>query len=379
MISYYLNVKLTDIIYILTKKIIMINRSILQKIRPLSILVMFTLMMNCVENKKTTSEVENSENEENVTAQMVTPENYNRAETDQTFTYYSKLAPINEFFHYKQLTPLDNQGVVRMNRDCVYSGALIDTEGGATLTVPEMPDDRYMSVMLTDNDMYVPDIYHEAGTYNLPEDTRYLFAVIRIQILDPSDESELQMVNALQEQFVINATNAQPFVAPDWDQASLKKLHDKYNAEFAKYDMYPDEWSGKRGEVNDETRRLAVAGAWGLFPNKEATYINYDGGNLYGDKCYVATYNVPEKNAFWSITVYGADGKMQSENCILNETNVKKNDDGSFTVHFGSEENCPDAKNRLDITDGWNFLMRVYRPGDTVLDGSYKLPEVEAL
>ncbi|GAA4834359.1 DUF1214 domain-containing protein [Algivirga pacifica] len=311
-------------------------------------------------------------------AMEVTPENYARAETDQTFTYYAKLAPINTFFHYKKLTPLDNQGVVRMNRDCVYSGGLIDTKGGATLTVPKMPDNRYMSVMLTDNDMYVPDIYHKAGTYNLPEDTRYLFAVIRIQILDPDDSEELEMVNKLQEQFEIKASSSEPFKAPNWDQASLKTLHDEYNSEFAKYDKYPDEWSGTKEEVDEKSRRLAVAGAWGLFPNKEATYINYDGGNLSGDKCYKATYKIPENNAFWSITVYGKDGKMQNENCILNETNTIKNDDGTFTVHFGSATNCSDdVKNRLDITDGWNFLMRVYRPGESVLNGSYKLPEVE--
>jgi hypothetical protein len=30
--------------------------------------------------------------------------------------------------------------------------------------------------------------------------------------------------------------------------------------------------------------------------------------------------------------------------------------------------------NRLDVTPGWNFVMRVYRPGRSVLDGSYVLP-----
>ena len=32
-----------------------------------------------------------------------------------------------------------------------------------------------------------------------------------------------------------------------------------------------------------------------------------------------------------------------------------------------------DVPNRLDAPDGWNFLMRVYRPGESVLNGSYKL------
>jgi len=36
---------------------------------------------------------------------------------------------------------------------------------------------------------------------------------------------------------------------------------------------------------------------------------------------------------------------------------------------------CRTAWTRLDAPDGWNFLMRVYRPGKSVLSGSYKLPD----
>jgi hypothetical protein len=44
-------------------------------------------------------------------------------------------------------------------------------------------------------------------------------------------------------------------------------------------------------------------------------------------------------------------------------------------VYFGSKEACGDVPNRLDVSEGWNFLMRVYRPGPSVLNGSYKLPD----
>ena len=54
------------------------------------------------------------------------------------------------------------------------------------------------------------------------------------------------------------------------------------------------------------------------------------------------------------------------------------NADGTFTVHFGSKEVCGDVPNRLDAPEGWNFLMRVYRPGQSVLNGSYKLPDAVA-
>jgi len=54
---------------------------------------------------------------------------------------------------------------------------------------------------------------------------------------------------------------------------------------------------------------------------------------------------------------------------------AKKNDDGSVTVHFGG---CGDDRpNCLPITEGWNFLMRLYQPGPGALDGSWTLPSIE--
>ncbi|MEK6481053.1 DUF1254 domain-containing protein [Catalinimonas sp. 4WD22] len=308
--------------------------------------------------------------------QKVTPETFIRAETDNMFSTDADKTTINEFVHYRSLTPLDRQNVIRMNRDVLYSSVLVDTKGGATITIPEMPDDRYMSTLVVDNDHYVPTIIHESGTHPIPDDTRYVIILLRIQVLNPNDPEEIKMINNLQDQFRINASSSEPFPGFHWDRASLDSLRDIYNAEFAKYDRFPSDWAGARGEVNEETRHLAAAGGWGLFPEKEAIYINYNGGNLSGDKCYMATYEVPDNEGFWSITVYGEDGKMKSENMIQNASNTTFNEDGTFTVYFGSEENCPEAENRLDITDGWNFLMRVYLPGESVRNGTYQLPEV---
>ena len=72
--------------------------------------------------------------------------------------------------------------------------------------------------------------------------------------------------------------------------------------------------------------------------------------------------------------MYGNDGFMKSDHNIVNSSNVKLNADGTFTVYFGSVKSCGEVPNRLDTTDGWNFLMRIYRPGKSVLEGAYKLP-----
>jgi hypothetical protein len=312
------------------------------------------------------------------TGDEVTQANYARAESDRTFFNISGLAGgVNKFWFIRNVTPLDKQTVVRMNKDTLYAGAVVDTSMGATITVPEVPKGRYFSVLMIDNDHYSPGVIYTPGTHDLPRDTKYLFLILRIQLLHPDDPSDVQLVNSLQDQFVIKAGSDDPFPKPKWDQKSLADLTEKYNAEFAKYEMYPDGFMGPRGVADDSIRHLAAAGAWGLFANRDAVYINYN-PHLPADKCYRANYTVPDNKGFWSITVYGDDGYMKSENGILNETNVIKKSDGTFDASFGSAEACGDAPNRLDITDGWNFLMRVYRPGQSVLDGHYKLPQVAA-
>ncbi|MCA0936898.1 DUF1254 domain-containing protein [Vibrio alginolyticus] len=310
-------------------------------------------------------------------AESVTPESYIRAETDFTFADFQHNAgnQINQFFYITEPTPLDKQSVVRMNRDTLYAGAVVDTEGGATVTIPEFPDDRYFSILVIDNDHYSPVVFYDPGTHKIPNDTKYVSLILRIQLLNPSDPKDVALVNSLQKQITIAAASSDPFPAPKWDRESMLELRKQYEKEFQKFAQYEPDWMGPRGEVNEDTRHLAAAGAWGLFPEKDAVYINYTGPSD-PTKGYVATYDVPDNEAFWSITVYGKDGFMKSDNNIVNDRNVELNKDGTFTVHFGSEQLFKGKSNRVDISEGWNFLMRVYRPGETVLKREYTLPTV---
>jgi hypothetical protein len=308
------------------------------------------------------------------TGEAVTQATYIRAETDRTFQNIAAQAGgVNKWLYIRKPTPLDQQTVVRMNRDTLYSASIVDTSKGATVTVPKMPKGRLMSVLLVDNDHYAPAVYYDAGTYTLPRHTKYLAVVVRTQVIDPNDPVEISLVNKLQDGVVVKANSADPLPPFKWDMTSLKTLTAQYEKEAATYPSYQG-MMGPRGEVNEQTRHLAAAAAWGLNPEWDATYLNYNGG-FDASVCRAATYRVPENKAFWSITVYGSDGYMKTDRNIVNSSNVKLDRDGRFTVYFGSEAQCGSRPNRVDVTGGWNFLMRIYRPGPSVLNGAYKLPD----
>ena len=81
-------------------------------------------------------------------------------------------------------------------------------------------------------------------------------------------------------------------------------------------------------------------------------------------------------DGFWSISLYGADGffrKNALNAYTLNDVTAKKAANGSVTIQFGG---C-DGKvpNCLPIMEGWNYMVRLYRPRPEILDGSWKFPE----
>ena len=309
---------------------------------------------------------------------QVTPDTYIRAEVDGRFAVFQKRAGdnVNAFYLIRRPTPTGEQPVVRMNRDTLYGAAVIDTEGGAWVSVPQMPDDRYFSLFIIDNDHYVVDVITESGKHKIPEGTtKYVAAIPRVQLKNYSEE-EITLVNGLLDQFDVEASSADAFTPANWDWDSMFKMRAEYEKEFVNYEQYLADWMDVKGKANDKTRHLAVAGAWGLFPETESVYINYVGPSD-PNKCYTANYEVPPNEAFWSITVYGSDAFMKSDNATINDRTASFNKDGSFSVYFGSEENCGKQDNRIDITEGWNFLMRVYRPAAKVLAREYTLPEVE--
>ena len=68
---------------------------------------------------------------------------------------------MNQLLHHREPASIDEQPVIRQNRDTLYSSAIVDISQGATLTLPDAGD-RYLSVMVVNNDHYINDVLHDA-------------------------------------------------------------------------------------------------------------------------------------------------------------------------------------------------------------------------
>ena len=77
----------------------------------------------------------------------VTWKNFVRAESDTMFNSYVKMGAFGKFFHVPKPTPIDQQKVVRMNRDTLYSIGVFDLTTPLTITKPDTGD-RFQSLQV---------------------------------------------------------------------------------------------------------------------------------------------------------------------------------------------------------------------------------------
>ena len=283
---------------------------------------------------------------------------------------------INRWSHRREPASLDKQFVIRMNRDTLYSLAVVDISGGATLTVPD-GGSRYLSVMAVNQDHYINRVFHQPGEYELTVDdfdTPYLALAARV-LVDPGDPADVATVHALQDLLDVRAESARPFAPPEYDKASLDATRQAL-LELARGLGGFGSAFGSREAVDPVLHLIGTAAGWGGLPVQEAFYISVEPRLPIGE--YELTVHDVPVDAFWSISVYNADGFFEPADHGLNSVNSTtaiRNDDGSVTVHFGG---CVDDRpNCLALVEGWNYTVRLYRPRPEILDGSWTFPVIE--
>jgi hypothetical protein len=268
-----------------------------------------------------------------VSAMTVNVDNFARAETERMFkAVMADAGGLNRSAHNRTPTPLDHQPVIRQNRDTLYGAGVYEISQGATLTIPHTGG-RYLAAMPINQDGYVNDVLYDPGDHLLTTgkyDTDYLLLAVRV-LVDPNDPDDVAAANAIQDQVTVHASPGRPFPVTDYDPETFGATRNAL-LELAK--GLPDfrHAFGARDQVDPVRFLIASAAAWGGLPDSAAQYLNVHPGLPVGE--YRLTVKDVPVDGFWSVSLY-------------------------------------------NVMDGWNHLIRLYRPRAEVLDGTWTFPTIQ--
>ena len=294
---------------------------------------------------------------------IVNVDNFVRTETARMFDRAAAQAGgVNAWFHSRVPTPLDAQTVIRMNRDTLYSQALVDISKGATVTLPDAAG-RYMTMMVVNEDHYINRTFHQPGTYALTVDefdTPFV-ALVGRTLVNPGDPDDVAAVNALQDAVSVKAASAGPYGHPEYDEESRKAIFDALAA-LSKGGLGSDRTFGRKEEVDPVRHLIGTAIGWGGLPEAEAYYYGLNETYPRPVRRFTFTLKDVPVDAFWSLTIYNGDGFLEQnpyDSYSINNLTAVAGKDGSVTLNL-----APDGEgltNHLYIMDGWNYALRLYR------------------
>lgn len=306
----------------------------------------------------------------------VNVDNFVRAETHRMFRdIQASAGGIGIFRHNRTPARIDEQTVIRLNRDTLYSFAIADLAEPARLTLPDA-DGRYVSAMIVNEDHFVNDVLHDPGDYALTSDrygSRYVLVGVRI-LVDPTDPADVAAVGAIQDRLAIDAGSAQAFVMPDYDLESLDATRAALLALAGGLENF-ERTFGKRDEVDPVRHLIGCAAGWGGLPTSEAAYIGVAPNLSPGD--YELVFADVPVDAFWSVSVYNRRGFFEpnpQDLYTVNSVTGQRGADGSIAVRFVASAEGESPPNAIVTPEGWNYLIRLYRPRAEILDGRWAPP-----
>ena len=311
------------------------------------------------------------------TGRIVTPESYPTDETSRQLLKNQKLAGVNKFHHNRQLVPTDNQPIVRMNRDTYYSSAVVDVSKGASVTMPEIPEGKYMSVQPVTQDHRIQAMKYGPGTYDLTTHIgTHLYLVIRLDATFTEAEAK-----EIQDKMHIEAKSNKEFAAAPVDKASFTKVENALKAKapaivkrdgpIALKGMFTDPRDESSKFFTQEKYEVGAALGWGGAQWKDNIYET--SGNFTTDSCYQMTFEDPKNRAFWSVTVYDKNGFMFNDLANFSSNTAQANEDGTYTVSFGCGDDAPNNLAIENSTGSFNIGVRHYEPSKRVMEDEYRL------
>jgi para-nitrobenzyl esterase len=308
----------------------------------------------------------------------VTVHNFARAETDFYFGGMARDGGFGKLHHRRAPASVDEQDVVRMNRDTLYSSGVFDLDAApVTIALPD-PGKRFMSMQVVSQDHYAIETVYGPGRFSYDRvrvGTRYVAFLIRT-LANAENAADLEEAHALQDAIVIQQARIGSLVAPRWDAVSQGKARDALSALGQLGGVV--ERFGTKEQVDPVDHLIGTAIGWGGNPRSAADYQSFYPARNDGKTAHRLTVKDVPVDGFWSVSVYNAKGYFEKNGLgaySLNNLTARAGPDGSVTIQFGG---CnKDTPNCLPIVQGWNYTARLYRPRREVLEGRWTFPEAQ--
>jgi len=309
---------------------------------------------------------------------VITLDNFIHA--DSTRAYLKELAfngnKINSVRPTRERTDTDNQDVIRMNDDTLYSRIILDVKGGATITLK--PYEGFQNANVLDINHSQVATLDGAGTLKINEsmltEGQHVYIIVRTGLLRslPKDEMMKRAYKA-QDNISITYHSSEQFVP------SVKYDFDTMDA--VKYKLFsivakdPEKYLvrnafGKKGVRDEPSARVMIAIGWGGLHGNQAVYSPFTGFR----EREVFTIDRPnlkyKDGGFFSFTMYNEYGWIATKKYAINSDDMKANPDGTYTITFLASGE-PVQKGDLNIVRTprgklWTGVLRAYAPVEKI-------------
>jgi len=307
---------------------------------------------------------------------IVTEKNFIHA--DSIRAYLKELDQANNkvnFIRPNRIFPnTDNQDVIRMNKDTLYTKFILDVKGGATITTK--PYNGYQNIMVLDPNHSEIATLTGSGTVKIDEnmltDGHHAFIIIRTGLLRNLPKEEMfSKAHKAQDNISITYNSSEAYIpSVNYDLSTLDKVKYKILQSFVKHpqkDVIKNGF-GTTKSRDPEAAKVVIAIGWGGLSGTNAVYSSFTATK---ERCSI-TIDKPNlyyaKKGFFSITIYNADGYIATMDYAINSEDMVPNRDGTYTINFlASGEPIKDSeKNILRTPRGkiWTGVIRAYYPKD---------------
>ena len=307
---------------------------------------------------------------------VVTTENFIHA--DSTRAYLKELAQANDQVNTirpnRAFPNTDNQDIIRMNSDTLYTKLILDVKGGASITTAEY--EGFQNIMVLDINHSEIATLMGAGTIEVDEsmltEGQHAFIIVRTGLLrELSEKKMFKKAHKAQDNISITYNSSDPYTpSVQYDPSTLDTVKYKILDDYVKH---PQKDVIKNGFGTTKTRdadaaRVVIAIGWGGLSGTNAVYSSFTSTQ---ERC-AFTIDKPnlhfDKNGFFSVTIYNADGYISTMNYAINSDDMIANKDGTYTINFlaSGEPIKEGEKNVLRTPRGkiWTGIIRAYCPKD---------------